>query len=546
MRKALLLGTSLPMFLAVAVFVGGSATSACANSSSAEAEFQDPGASYLPLAVGSRWELQSGSASAPMVLEVTGREGEVFVVRWINPFIQATFRFRLDGPRVVLAGLDMGQGNAPMPDGTVYWDFGRREGATWKSPVGVGEISDRGSRLETPAGTYRDVIEVRTIDQQGQSMYWTFAPNVGLVRWGRGRDAYLLTSVRHGAPATEREERRGSRRAPPAPRDGGGVLIGLDANAHEKSGGGKRGKLAALRQAHEAGMTLLHIAPKWNEFEKSRGRYDFNDDADAVGEFAEQTGLPIALNIRIVDTNQRSMPGAYDDWAFDDERMAERLQAAIRAFPRSYKRHTRYLAIGNEIDGYFGSRPNEIAGYAALMRRVRETVRQEFPQAQFTVNFTFGAVDQMDRYRSITELTDFASFTYYPLNADFTMRPVSDLRRDVDRMLEESDGRRLYIQEIGYASASQLKSSPERQAEFYSTAFDVLRHRRERIVGATFLFMSDLSRFIVEYLGLYYMLPNSGNFKAYLQTLGIIERDGTPKPAWQVFRSEALAMKAGR
>lgn len=521
---------------------------ACSPASSAAAVVQrDAQLDYLPLVLGKRWELRSRSTPEPMFLEVTGQDGDAYIVRWVNPFIRATFRFVVQGSRVLMVGLDMGQGNAAIPAGTVYWDFGLKEGERWQSPVGVGEVAARGVRIETPAGEYRDAIEVRTIDPQGQSMYWTFAPNVGLVRWGRGRDAYLLST----APAMTARPPETEADRPPVPRGltrspGRYPLIGLDATPHERSGSGKRGKLAALREAHAAGLTLLHSAPKWNEFEKSPGRFDLNDDADAIGEFADEFNLPIALNIRIVDTNQRSMPKDYERWNFDDERMAERLRAAIRSFPRAYKLRTRYLAIGNEVDGYFSSHRNEVAGYAQLMRRTLDTARQEFPNAQFTINFTFGAVNDMGRYRALTDLTDFASFTYYPLNADFTMRPPSNLRNDVDRMLSVSEGKSLYIQEIGYASAERLKSSPELQAEFYRNAFDILRDRRERIVGATFLFMSDLSRFVVDYLGLYYRLPNSGNFKAYLQTLGVLERDGTPKPAWDVFRREALAMKAGR
>jgi hypothetical protein len=58
--------------------------------------------------------------------------------------------------------------------------------------------------------------------------------------------------------------------------------------------------------------------------------------------------------------------------------------------------------------------------------------------------------------------------------------------------------------------------------------------------------MSDLPRSVVDTLGGYYKLANSENFNAYLQTLGALEQDGTPKPAWDVFRREAAAMKAGR
>src|SRR3954466_6289688 len=85
-------------------------------------------ADYLPLAVGNRWELRARSAPDPMVLEVTGRDGDAFRGRWANPFVRAEFRFVKSGQQVRLTGLDMGQGMGPIPEGTVYWDFGLEKG----------------------------------------------------------------------------------------------------------------------------------------------------------------------------------------------------------------------------------------------------------------------------------------------------------------------------------------------------------------------------------------------------------------------------------
>lgn len=557
--RTLLAGAALTLWCTCLLGLSA-ATASCAESAGVSAAAQSQAADYLPLAVGNRWELRARNISDPMVLEVTGRDGDAFLVRWINPFVRATFRFIEEDTRVLLTGLDMGSGMGPIPAGTVYWDFGPAKGQEWSSPIGRGEVSDRGVSVNTPAGEFGDCIEVRTIDQRGQSMYWTFAPGTGLVRWGRGRDAYLLTSFQRGSesatPGTgARPNRRTGQKtgdvAVPRPSSRGGrgdgrLLIGLDANPHEKHGSGKSGKRAALQQAYEAGMTLLHIAPKWDQFEKSQGRYTFDDDTTAIGEFAAEHDLPIALNVRVIDTNQRSMPKDYSKWRFDDQRLADRLKAALRAFPPEFKRQTRYLAIGNEVEGYFNSHQREIGDYAELMRRVRDTARQEFPNAEFTVNFTFFATTNFDRYREIRDLVDFMSFTYYPLNADFTMRDPSAVRQDIERILDVSGDRRVYIQEIGYASAERLHSSPQKQAEFIQNAFDTISDHRDRIIGATFLFMSDLSQFVVDYLGMYYRLPNSENFKAYIQTLGLIERNGTPKPAWDVFRRRAQALKDAR
>jgi hypothetical protein len=481
-----------------------------------------------------------------MVLEVVDRAGESFVVRWINPWIQATFRFRLQDNRVLLAGLDMGQGNAAMPENTAYWDFGKRKGEQWKTSIGGGEVADRGVTLRTPSGDYRDAVEVRTIDQKGQSMYWTFAPGVGLVRFGRGREAYLLTSRKvDTAPAAPLRSDAGRSASPASPAAAAQpALIGLDATPNAKSGSGKAGKLSALQQAWEAGATLLHTAPKWNEFEKAAGKYELPDDVAVIGEFADAHNLPIALNIRVVDTNQRSMPKDYERWRFDDARMAERLRAALQSFPQSFRQHTRVLAIGNEIDGYFGSHRDEIDGYAQLVQKVADTARQTFPNAQLTVNFTFGAAGDMGRYKRVTDLTDIASFTYYPLNGDFTMRDSSVARGDIDRMLDAAGSHKLYIQEVGYASADRLKSSLDKQAAFYTNVFQAIRERRDRVIGTTFLFMSDLPQSVVDSLASYYKLPNADNFKAYIQTLGILRQDGTPKPAWDVFKREALSLRS--
>jgi hypothetical protein len=538
------------LLAALAIVCGAALVSALFDGSSGDSSAAPQQASrdYLPLAVGHRWELRSRAAGEPMVLEVIDREGNTFVVRWINPWIEATFRFQSRAGRMLLVGLDMGQGNAPIPEDTVYWDFSARRGQRWKTAIGAGEVSDGPLKVNTPAGDYGDAIEVRTIDQQGQSMYWTFAPDVGLVRWGRGRDAYLLTSFRRDAVTAPSSAAPSvvPRPAPDRRTDGDRLLIGLDANPNDRHGGGRRAKRAALEQAWEAGMTLLHSAPKWDEFEKSAGKYRLTDDAEVIGEFAREKNLPIALCFRVIDTNQRSMPKPYERWRFDEERTAERLRLALRALPQVYKERTRYIAIGNEVNEYFNSRRGEIQAYALLLQRVRDTVRQEFPQAQFTVNYTFSATANAGQYRAITDLTEIASFTYYPLNGDFTMRDASAVRGDIRRMLDVSGGRKLYIQEIGYASAERLKSSPERQAEFYRNAFAALRDNRERIVGATFLFMSDFSDSIVNMLGAYYGAANSDNFKAYLQTLGIVERNGAAKPAFDVFRREAAALKNGR
>jgi hypothetical protein len=123
------------------------------------------------------------------------------------------------------------------------------------------------------------------------------------------------------------------------------------------------------------------------------------------------------------------------------------------------------------------------------------------------------------------------------------MRPPSVARDDIRAMVEAAGNRQVLFQEIGYASAERLNSSQEKQAEFLANVFDALRTYGDRTIGARILFMSDLPKNVVDDIARYYKAPNSANFKAYIETLGLFDAQGRPKLAWRVFEREGKAFK---
>ena len=510
------------------------------------------GSDYLPLAVGNRWELTLPNTS-PMVFEVTGRDGDAYVVRWDNPWIKATFRFRPTADRILMTGLDMGAGNAPMPDGSVYFDFGQREGGSWSNGLGRFTVIRRGERVTTSAGTYTDTIRIRATDQKGAETYWTFARGVGFVQFGEGGGAFRLASFRGGG--SPRTDDRADTRPVPSPRggrpaaggSGQGTLIGIDYNPTPPEGFEEPAKRRSFKRAVDAGITYFNATPTWFTFEPRTGEYDF-EGLDFAVSLAEEYNLPIYLNFRVIDTGNKSVPGAYAKLPFDDDRMVKALTTALQAAGRRARGRVRWLAIGNEVDAYLKSRDREIEQYARLFERVKGPASDAFGGAQVTVNFTADAVKEYSRkFGPITRLGDYASFTYYPLNINFTMRDPSQAMGHVTDVMEAAGGARVMFQEIGYASADRLGSSPEKQAQFYRNVFAAIEKHADRIIGANFLFMSDLPQATVEELGAYYKLPFfKDNFKAYLGTLGLFDQQGRPKPAWDVFREQAQRFRQRR
>jgi hypothetical protein len=534
------------VLVALAVVVTGSLGDGSA-AVERQAEHERAG-SYLPLAVGNRWELRSRSAPDPMVFEVTGRDRDDFLVRWINPWFRGVFRFRPSGEQILLTGLDMGRGLGDIPARVVYFDFGVRQGDSWSTPVGRMTVLSRGGRVSTPLGEYQNTIEIRYTDQSRNSTYWTFAPGVGFVRFGQGRDAYLLTAV-HTAGAPSRTEAPPP--AIPAPRAGTAVprrdsrvLIAVDPNPPANGPIDDRARRSAFDKAVAAGMTFAYVLPNWNAVEPKPDSFNFAD-VDLLAELAERHDLPIALNFRVLDAGQRAIPREYQQWSLDDRRLGERLETVLRQLAPHLRRRVRWITIGNEVDSYFNAHRNDVEPFARLLTSVAPTVRELFPGAPLSVNFTAGAASQMGRYGPILDRVDCLSFSYYPLNSDFTMKPPSVADDDIRRMIDAAGGRQVLFQEIGYASADRLNSSEMKQAEFLQNVFTALAAHADRVLAARVLFMSDLPKQVVDDLARYYKAPNSANFKAYIQTLGLIDGTGRPKPAWAVFEREATAFKRG-
>jgi len=497
---------------------------------------------YFPLAEGNRWELKFGGLS--MSLQVIGRVGSSYRVQWDNPWNHTIFLFAVAGNQVLLNGLDMGNGQANMPPGTVYFDFGMKEGSTWSNVLGKMAVVSRSRTVASGVGRLQNCIEIRATNKEGSSTYWTFAPGVGLVQFGEGKDAFILQSRSTGSkPSRPPDIKRDTPRAAATPRMGKGTIyLGLDSNPPPNEGYGFEPMRKRFRMALETGITYMSFSPKWDELETAPGRYRF-DDVDQRVRFAEEAAIPISLNIRVVDGDHRSIPSKYRNWSFDDSRMAQELKSLLRAVGPHCHGRVKWIAIGNEVDHYFEGHRGEIGAYAKLLDNVMDTTHEQFSGALFTVNFSEQRLAELNSlYRPITSKTDFYSYNYYPLNLDFTMREPEVVRDEMSAMIHAAGQKPVMFQELGYASSSRVNSSEEKQARFVQVAFEMLRQNRGRVFAATFNWMSDLPQPVVDQFGQYYRMANSDRFKAYIGSLGMFDRNGRPKAAWSQFQHEAKSL----
>ena len=104
----------------------------------------------------------------------------------------------------------------------------------------------------------------------------------------------------------------------------------------------------------------------------------------------------------------------------------------------------------------------------------------------------------------------------------------------------------LLYQELGYSSAPANGGSLEAQADFFASAFTTMF---DAALAVNVNWYCEQPQAECEALAqnLYELTPDDPDYEAFigfLCSLGMIEGDGAPKPAWEVFAT-ALAAEPG-
>jgi hypothetical protein len=324
------------------------------------------------------------------------------------------------------------------------------------------------------------------------------------------------------------------------------LLISADANPKTSSDYRDKSRDQAIALLKSTNATHYHFNRQWSELERQPGVFELTTVRRAI---ATSKPLPWAFALKIIDAGARQMPESYKTLAWDSPEMVQRVTRLVEELAPVLGNRPRWYAVGNEIDMYFAQRPHEVAAYARLLERIKPIIRARHPAASFTTTLQFSSVPQWRTlYAPIVETLDHVGLTYYPLAADFVVRPPTDFVPDLTRALDAARPLPIAFQEIGYPTSPLLRSSPERQAEFMRVAFEAIREAGTRqVLGATYLFQADLPQWLVNDLVRAYG-EGGENFRAFLTTLGLRDDRDRAKPGWDEFvrQAELVGPKLGR
>lgn len=310
----------------------------------------------------------------------------------------------------------------------------------------------------------------------------------------------------------------------------------------------------AYNKATALGVREVSVSLDWSLLEPSVGNYD-NTMPGIIDAFYPSQKGDLTLVLRPLDTPGPSLPSELVGLAYNDPAVITafgnfltNLHAHLQNLNASGK--LKWINVGNEIDAYLGNDPVRWSQWQTFFKAAKAKIKSLWgSNVEVSSIIQFSALSNVGKralYLNLLPELDNAVLTYYPLNADFTMRPPSTVATDFDFMVTAIPGKTILLQECGYPSSSVNNSSEILQADFISSVFKAWDAHLTRIHLIDFAWQYDVSSTQINQWVIDFGMsgkPNETAFKEYIGTLGLSNFDGTEKKALQRLRNELQIRK---
>lgn len=309
-----------------------------------------------------------------------------------------------------------------------------------------------------------------------------------------------------------------------------------------------------IDEATARGMNAFTVYLDWPELEPSEGNYDFSGLQETLS-WASDNGLSTFANITVVDIDTLVLPTEFladdeaqqfaGDYDFTNPELIGRFLFMLdEMIPYLVEHGVFYVGVGNEVDGWLTENPEELEDYLAFIATVREHIHTIAPDLAVGVTVT-GHVPlrNPDYLQNFYPVTDIVSSNFYGIDVtDFTVTDREATSELLETFIAAFEDRPIVIPELGCNSAESMESSLELQRECFDAMFAVLeQHPNVRFVTVfTFHdFEVPLCNAILEAFGYDPGAEFENIFDQriadYLCTTGIVNADGSPKPAFEGF-----------
>ncbi len=307
---------------------------------------------------------------------------------------------------------------------------------------------------------------------------------------------------------------------------------------------------ARWSDAINADMSVGRLQIDWPELEPAPNTYDKVSFEQRLMEMKAE-GLQIFLLISAYDSGEPVVPDDLKDKDFDEFEFIQRFKNLMDwVIPLLAEYDGFLISISNEAENSFGEVPGLDNQILIFLQEIKKHVRQINENIAVTVTLSEGSLDE-DKpgiYDILAEC-DVACFNFYGAKSQFenpnpyyyVAQTESEIKSDIQRMLDVSGEKNIVIQELGmYSGNTTLNSSQETQRKFFEVFFTEMK-KEERIKAAFNFQLVDWSPEVTEIFN--EMLEGEGlsqefidQFAESLETIGLINyTNGKRKQAWDEF-----------
>lgn len=300
---------------------------------------------------------------------------------------------------------------------------------------------------------------------------------------------------------------------------------------------------SCFKVGKDLGMTQTGMFQTWKAIETSSLVYNmayFN----IANIYYPANNMPLDLTLVPINTNVLEVPSDLTVTPMSSTVMISRFNRLLDTIKAHIPNVTlTSLVIGSEHDVYFGNNTTQWNDYITFYNATMTYAKTLWPGLKVSTELTFnGITTHSTLAQTMNANSDYIGVSYYPLNTNFTVKPVSTIPTDFATLVSLFPSQQLCFYQYGYPSSTLCASSDLQQAQFITQTFQSWDQYHNNIKMIDFTWLHDLDPAQVTYLSTYYNL-NDPVFLEYLRTLGVRTwgNKGTDKPALHELRCQAKA-----
>jgi hypothetical protein len=327
----------------------------------------------------------------------------------------------------------------------------------------------------------------------------------------------------------------GGTMAPPPP-----TLLGLEANPLHGGDGDPTPaeQLLAELTTYAAGVRSVTVAVSWSEVDEPAG---LDELAARIAEL-KQRGLEVVVVLQVVDHRADGRPERLRDAPWDDPETSGALVSMGEAIVQRAGAEVSTLVLGDGVDAYTASHPQEAVPIAALLGGVvGKLAAGAAPRPRLAIGLTYKgpAVDAVAG--QLAQVGDASAFFYAANMGEPSIPNASSPTKDLDAMVSLAAGRPIHLTGVSFTSAASLGASADAQALRLAAFFSALEPRKGSFRTVNVARLHDLTEVACSHLAARQGLAIDAPEITFRCASGLRDVTGTAKLSWQTFLEASAA-----